>query len=328
MEYLLLLFIIIFIIAPWLPQIPGSRAWYLNVWQYGRIQLFFASIFLTGLYDLVSDSPIVSPWIILLVILISNYQLPHRILPFTTLVQKSLKDIVNPSNSDFKMMVYNLYQYNDQYKNVIELISYADPDVLLLVEPNKTWTDQINEAIGNAYEYKILAPQEDTYGICLYSKLEIRDSEIQYLIDEQFPSIWTTVILKSGQEIKLIGIHPPPPAPGESPTDLPKIKEIIKTAVELQDLDLPCLVTGDLNDVAWGSVSRRFKKITGLKDFRVGRGFFNTFPAQWPGWRIPIDQVFCSQHFEIGSINRLPACGSDHFPIMITLACRPKINKT
>ena len=36
--------------------------------------------------------------------------------------------------------------------------------------------------------------------------------------------------------------------------------------------------------------------------------------------RIPIDQIFCSSNFRLIGIERMPAMGSDHFPIFVQLA--------
>jgi hypothetical protein len=47
---------------------------------------------------------------------------------------------------------------------------------------------------------------------------------------------------------------------------------------------------------------------------------FNTFNAFHWFARWPLDHVFLSNHFKIKQIQRLPAMGSDHFPLMIELA--------
>ena len=51
---------------------------------------------------------------------------------------------------------------------------------------------------------------------------------------------------------------------------------------------------------------------------------FNTFHAHYWPLRWPLDHVFVSDDFLLESIKRLPAFGSDHFPMLIRLVHAPK----
>ena len=61
----------------------------------------------------------------------------------------------------------------------------------------------------------------------------------------------------------------------------------------------------------------------GLLDPRVGRGFYNTFHAEYPFMRLPLDHCFHSNHFRLVDFRRLAYYGSDHFPVYIKLSYEP-----
>ena len=91
----------------------------------------------------------------------------------------------------------------------------------------------------------------------------------------------------------------------------------------LERSERPCIVAGDLNDVAWSHTSRLFRRISRLLDPRVGRGMYNTFHARYWPLRWPLDHVFVSDTFLLRNLQRLPAFGSDHFPILIGVDYTP-----
>ncbi len=70
-----------------------------------------------------------------------------------------------------------------------------------------------------------------------------------------------------------------------------------------------------------------FGRISGLLDPRIGRGLFSTFYAHYFFLRWPLDHVFVSHRFALNGIRRLPNCGSDHFPILVSLTYAPDPNR-
>jgi endonuclease/exonuclease/phosphatase (EEP) superfamily protein YafD len=134
----------------------------------------------------------------------------------------------------------------------------------------------------------------------------------------------TRVRLRSGEDVVLIGVHPEPPSPTEADSSLPRDAELVLVGREIAKEPKPVIVAGDLNDVAWSHTSRLFRRLSRLVDPRVGRGFYNSYHAQsfWMRW--PLDHVFYSPDFLLRGLRRLPAFGSDHFPILIELAYHPR----
>lgn len=169
----------------------------------------------------------------------------------------------------------------------------------------------------------MLQPQDNTYGMLLYSRLELLDARIQFLVEDDVPSIHARLRLRCGQEVELRCLHPLPPAPGESSRSTERDAELLLVGKEIKALQAPGLVCGDLNDVAWSRTNDLFCAVSGLLDPRVGRGFFHTFNSKWPLIRFPLDHVFHSAHFRHVEFRRLRHWGSDHFPVYIKLSFEP-----
>ncbi|MGZ8545714.1 MAG: endonuclease/exonuclease/phosphatase family protein, partial [Flavisolibacter sp.] len=115
------------------------------------------------------------------------------------------------------------------------------------------------------------------------------------------------------------GLHPEPPVPGENLYSTAKDKELMKVALKVKKEKLPCIVFGDLNDVAWSHTTELFRKVSGLLDPRRGRGFYSTFSAHHWFIRYPLDYIFGSREFGLVSMKRMPKNGSDHFATLTHL---------
>jgi endonuclease/exonuclease/phosphatase (EEP) superfamily protein YafD len=148
----------------------------------------------------------------------------------------------------------------------------------------------------------------------LFSRLELVNPEVRFLFDAAIPSIKTGIKLRSGAIVTLYGVHPRPPSVGQDSTE--RDVELLLVAQEIKDRRSPAIVLGDLNDVAWSPTTRRFLQAGDLLDPRGGRGFYNTYPARWPGLRYPLDYIFCTREFRICSMRVLPPFNSDHLPLV------------
>jgi endonuclease/exonuclease/phosphatase (EEP) superfamily protein YafD len=127
--------------------------------------------------------------------------------------------------------------------------------------------------------------------------------------------------------VELHCLHPAPPSPTENATSAERDGELLLVAKKLDPQAKSVVVIGDLNDVSWSATLQLFHKVSGLLDPRIGRGTFSTFHAGFPMLRWPLDHVFCSADFTLGSLERLGYIGSDHFPIQAVLQHTPRAQK-
>lgn len=221
-----------------------------------------------------------------------------------------------------KFLTANVLMTNTDYAGFLEVEKAADPDIFMLVEVSHEWSEYVEEHLAKKYEYRISHPIDNTYGIMMYSKLKLLDDEIQFLIDEEVPSIHCKIQMRTGELVQFFGLHPKPPAPGENKWSTPRDAELVLAGNMARDSDLPVIVAGDMNDVAWSHTTRLFMRISGLLDPRMGRGLFNTFHAQKKLLRWPLDHIFLSEHFQVRSIKKLNNFGSDHYPICLELVLK------
>ena len=300
--------------------IPRDEWWFRGA-DFPRLQIlvlgiiaFFLLIFWQGEWDLKREV------ILFLLIAALAYQL-KMVLPYTFIWKKQVAHVreeqLDPDRQ-ISLIVSNVLTPNDQYHLLIEQIQKHQPDIVLTLETDQTWQNELS-VIEKDYPYRVPVPLDNLYGMHLYSKLELKDVEVKFILSDEIPSIHTTVILRSGQPVQLYCLHPKPPSPTEAKDSVLRDAELLIVGDQIKDLDESCIVMGDLNDVAWSRTTRLFQRISGLLDPRVGRKYVNTFHADYKLLRWSLDHIFHSTDFALVQMQRLPHVGSDHFPVYVTL---------
>lgn len=299
-----------------------SANWFIRLGDFPRLQvlgLLAVSLVVHLLYfNLVN----VLDYVFVLVLLACITHQLRLILPFTSVHPKEVQNAREPDLDDtnISVLIFNVLMENTNYAGVLQFIKERKADVVLLAEPNKVWAKNL-ASLSEIYPFQVSHLLENHYGIMLFSQLEIHDTEIQFIIQKDIPSIHTQIRLRSGDDIAFHGVHPRPPVPEERGRSTERDGELLLVGKAVRESNLPCIVAGDLNDAAWSYTTRLFKRISGLLDPRVGRGFFNTFHAQYRLFRLPLDHVFHSHHFRLIEMLRIKkSCGSDHFPVWIHLS--------
>ncbi len=309
------------IVLTFLPLIKDNY-WLFRTLEYPRFQKFIIVIILLcswlGYYLISGQLDPVS----LSLLAIAAIYLAVKMLPYTIFSKKEVLTVKNTDEKNsIKLFTANVYQYNTDHTQLLTQIKSMDPDVILLLETDRAWASSLS-VLEKDYPEKLVEPRDNTYGLVFYSRLKLEDAKVVYLVKNDIPSIDVKVHLLSGQKVQLYGLHPEPPVPGESLRSTAKDKELMKVAFKASECELPCIVLGDLNDVAWSYTTSLFTKISELLDVRCGRGFYSTFSAKSYFMRFPLDYIFCSEHFGLCQMKRMPYNGSDHFPIYTHLLYR------
>lgn len=293
--------------------------WWIRGVDFPRIQILFiglASLF--GLLILTPQWQMAEIALMLALIGAIGFQL-RMILPYTRLWKQEVRQAMPMANPvQVKLMVSNVLTPNNNTQALVNLVQQKQPDILITLESDQKWEDALR-VIEPDYPYSVKVPLDNLYGMHLYSKLELIDPEIKYLLIDDIPSIHTQVRLTNGEVIWLYCLHPMPPSPTEADKSTTRDAELLMVGRHINENNQTAILAGDLNDVAWSKTTLMFQRISGLLDPRIGRFFINTFHVKYPILRWALDHIFHSPCFTLVDIERLPSIGSDHFPVMTTL---------
>lgn len=297
----------------------------MRVFDFPRMQLLFLALFSLILFLWLGSKHRKRDKFLLSGLTIAIVYQVINIYPYTPVAPVQVKQAEQDSTqqNELSVMVSNVFMKNENHDKLIALTCEKKPDILLLLESDSVW-QQALEPVTQHYPYRIEIPLSNTYGMHLYSQLPLRQKRINYLLEEDIPSIKTYVKLRNGIWVELHAVHPKPPVPTEDPNSRKRDAEIVLVATDIADSKYPVVVAGDFNDVAWSSTTELFQEVSSLMDPRVGRGLFSTFNANYPLLRWPLDHVFHSDHFKLVEMERLPDDDSDHFPIFIRLSFAPE----
>ena len=313
MDLLYYILSVIWIIAGILPFISNQH-WIFRVWEFGRIQLlFFQSLTLLfgilAIQDRDGTFYLVSIMNLILVIY-------HSVIlfPYTTLYKRNPSDDIPKHSDSVSIISANVYQFNKRFDLLIDLVRETKPDILLTMESNKEW-DEALSVLEKDYPNFKKVPLENTYGIHFYTSLKLRELKVNYFVADDLPSIEAELLTPDGYSFRFFGVHPPPPSPTEEDNSKERDGELLSIARKVVKQDIPVVVVGDFNNVAWARSSILFRKTSELIDPRIGRGFVSTFHAKYRLLRFPIDLFFHSTNVFIEEFKTLRSINSDHLPL-------------
>lgn len=301
-----------------LPLLRSER-WWIRVFDFPRLQIAAASVVvLLALAARPADGR--AFWIAMVLAAATVLVQLGYVLPYTRLWRKETQD-AEGGHPTLTLLMANVLMDNRRAERLLGFIRERRPDLIVLDEPDAWWESALRP-LERDYPHHVKEPRPNTYGMLLYSRLPFIELERQHLVEPDVPSFHIRIAVGE-RTVRLHFVHPRPPHPREAQSTGERDAELVVVGrMAALELD-PTIVAGDLNDVAWSRTTRLFQRVSRTLDPRRGRGIFNTFHAGWLFLRWPLDHLFHSEHFRLVSLQRGPAFGSDHFPIIITLELDP-----
>jgi endonuclease/exonuclease/phosphatase (EEP) superfamily protein YafD len=221
-------------------------------------------------------------------------------------------------SSSLRMAAINVNSTNPRHDLVREFVFENNPDVLLLLEVNDRWVGAMEE-LHTLYPYRQLEPREGHFGIALYSRIPLADTEIIGFGEAGLPSVVARLEL-DGKQLTLVGTHAVPPI--SSINTRLRNNHLKALAGYIGSLRGPKLLLGDLNMTPWSAYFDGLLESSGLVVGSKGQGIKATWPAGSPLFRIPIDLCLVSGDVLVKSYRVGRDVGSDHYPIVVDLGLK------
>ena len=216
-----------------------------------------------------------------------------------------------------RLLEVNVHTANRQHEAVEKLVIDRKPDILALLEVNERWLDAL-AGLHRYYPHRIERPQNDNFGIALFSRFPLDDLTLRRLEHDR---VYIAVGRFSfgSTPIALAVAHPVPPAgPTSSALRNEQLRQLSEILQNFRGSEI--ILLGDLNTSPWSPVYRRLEHSTGLHNAARGLGLFPTWPTAIRPLMIPLDHCLLSSGLRAVSLHTGPEVGSDHLPVLVEIA--------
>ncbi len=217
-----------------------------------------------------------------------------------------------------RLLLANVRTHNSEMEGTARAIRELNPDVVVLIEPNRTWFEALRPALAG-YRGQREVDDAGNFGLGVYVRGELRSTVEQ--LGSPLPTVVAHVSLDSpdAAPFHLIATHPIPPVVEEN--DRMHSRQMEALARRVNSLGGPVILAGDLNATPWSRPFARLIERSGLRDSRAGFGVHATFPANAATdlLRIPIDHVLISPGIGVRTRRVERDVGSDHLPVLVEL---------
>lgn len=209
----------------------------------------------------------------------------------------------------------NIFQPNDDHDAVIAAAIATDADVISFQEVSPTWASVLQQRLAAKYPYHRMVPQNNCYGIALFSRLPFVRVEVLPL---QRRSMLLAEVATSGGPVRLLSVHAT--SPGSYGHYLQRNAQLNDLASMVNESPMPVVLFGDLNTVSWDRALVNLCARTGLREHA------DNTDATWPSFAgialIPLDHILVTQELAVDGLNIFRISGSDHCGVTAIIRSR------
>lgn len=223
-----------------------------------------------------------------------------------------------PANAagQIKVIQFNTWHRNRETERIVAWLAKEDPDIAVLEETNP----QLRAAIGAAGRWHVDC---DSCEVMIVSKRPPLQTGAPKVATEAHGPINRATYRDARGAFTVIGVHYTWPTDPQN--QQPQEQRLAETIARFPRGRT--IVAGDFNSAPWSFTRRRWDAVFALP--RRDRALFS-FPStvsdhfHWLGrvQVLAIDHVYAGPDWATVSVRRGPALGSDHRPVVVTLAPR------
>jgi endonuclease/exonuclease/phosphatase (EEP) superfamily protein YafD len=225
------------------------------------------------------------------------------------------------AQSDLKIVQFNVWHDNRTPQTSLDWVMAQDADVIIMEEAGGTALP-IVKALKDAYPFAS-CDKGSNCETWIFSRKKMLARGGVPLDKPYLSAAWATLADAKGP-FTVVGVHYTWPVPaGPQQAQGRKLVQLVRSFG-----DKSTILTGDFNSTPWSFTLKRQDKALGLH--RWTRAL-----ASWPAGKfsrvmaapapfLPIDHVYAGAEWRAVQIERGPALGSDHRPVVVTLRRVPK----
>ena len=224
-----------------------------------------------------------------------------------------------------RILQYNVNRAHPNPAAIVDWIKTQTKalDIVALMEVTPGWRQQLVR-LAQDYPNLVQELRLDNFGIAVLTRLPGASLTIREIGGTGVPSVVVNGETTGAVAFSIIVTHPPPPLGGF----LADARNRQLQALTAEVKSLPAkhrVLLGDLNITPWSIGFRKLLAGTGLRDAQLGLGYSGTWPGSFIPrlLGIPIDHTLVSEGIMV--VDRIIGAGrgSDHRPVITTLAFNP-----
>ena len=187
--------------------------WIIRGMDFPRLQFAVAASILLLAHFIFLDLSSASSWTLLVLTLLCLAWQLWWIVPYTRIWPYE----VLPSNEDgpdrhLRIITANVLAPNRDADALIAHVRHHKPDVLVTLESDHWWQEKL-DALQSEMPHSMKCPLDNLYGMHVYSRLPLDDPEIEFLVEDDVPSMHALLRLPTGDGVRVHFLHPAPPSP-------------------------------------------------------------------------------------------------------------------